>query len=200
MQSIATTETIQRARRAVQSAHLYYTESMNLLDTVCSPGRSGFMAALSDEQSKADTYKGAPSPSQARAHGAHAYCPAEAAAWSHKAHVCLQECLRVLEPHMELLDSEQLAAAEQLREVGLLQGVRLYELMYGGKALAFGITRTSPFLALPVVQWLTSFARCRAGRHHGEQARCGVPLLDELCGRRAELREELRERAGEPTP
>ena len=52
----------------------------------------------------------------------------------------------MLEPHMELLDSEQLAAAEQLREVGLLQGVRLYELMYGGKALAFGITRTSPFL------------------------------------------------------
>lgn len=50
----------------------------------------------------------------------------------------------MLEPHMELLDSEQLAAAEQLREVGLLQGVRLYELMYGGKALAFGITRTSP--------------------------------------------------------
>ena len=66
MQSIATTETIQRARRAVQSAHLYYTESMNLLDTVCSPGRSGFMAALSDEQSKADTYKGAPTPFQAR--------------------------------------------------------------------------------------------------------------------------------------
>lgn len=61
--------------------------------------------------------------------------------WSHKAHVCLQECLKVLEPHVELLDAEQIAAAEQLREVGLLQGMRLYELMYGGKALAFGITQ-----------------------------------------------------------
>lgn len=50
----------------------------------------------------------------------------------------------MLQPHMELLDAEQIAAAEQLREVGLLQGVRLYELMYGGKALAFGITRASP--------------------------------------------------------
>ena len=45
---------------------------------------------------------------------------------------------------MELLDHEQIVAAEQLKEVGLLQGVRLYDLMYGGKALAFGITRTSP--------------------------------------------------------
>ena len=54
-----TTETLHRSRRAVQSAHLYYTEAMNLLDTVCSPSRSGFMAALSDEQSKSDTYKGA---------------------------------------------------------------------------------------------------------------------------------------------
>ena len=51
---------------------------------------------------------------------------------------------------MELLDAEQIAAAEQLREVGLLQGVRLYELMYGGKALAFGITRTS-ITSLPLL-------------------------------------------------
>lgn len=58
LQCIATTETLKRACRAVQSAHLYYTEAMNLLDTVCSPGRSGFMAALGDEQSKAETYKG----------------------------------------------------------------------------------------------------------------------------------------------
>ncbi|KAH9830450.1 uncharacterized protein C8Q71DRAFT_366397 [Rhodofomes roseus] len=120
--SVATTEVLKRARLAVQSAHHHYTEAMNLLDTVCSPSRSGIMAALSDEQSKAQTYR-------------------EAADWSQKAHVCLKACMMVLEPHMELLDSEQIAAAEQLKEVGLLQGVRLYELMYGGKALALGITQ-----------------------------------------------------------
>ncbi|TFY55291.1 hypothetical protein EVJ58_g8341 [Rhodofomes roseus] len=122
IQSVATTEVLKRARLAVQSAHHHYTEAMNLLDTVCSPSRSGIMAALSDEQSKAQTYR-------------------EAADWSQKAHVCLKACMMVLEPHMELLDSEQIAAAEQLKEVGLLQGVRLYELMYGGKALALGITQ-----------------------------------------------------------
>jgi len=119
---VATTEVLKRARLAVQSAHHHYTEAMNLLDTVCSPSRNGFMAALGDEQSKAQTYR-------------------EAAVWSQKAHICLQSCLEALEPHMELLDNEQIVAAEQLKEVGLLQGVKLYELMYGGKALAFGITQ-----------------------------------------------------------
>ncbi|KAH9926439.1 uncharacterized protein B0H18DRAFT_1006114 [Fomitopsis serialis] len=119
---VATTEVLKRARLAVQSAHHHYTEAMNLLDSVCSPSRNGFMAALGDEQSKAQTYR-------------------EAAVWSQKAHLCLQSCLEALKPHMELLDHEQIVAAEQLKEVGLLQGVRLYDLMYGGKALAFGITQ-----------------------------------------------------------
>ncbi|KZT73447.1 hypothetical protein DAEQUDRAFT_470797 [Daedalea quercina L-15889] len=55
---VTQTEVLKRARLAIQSAHHHYTESMNLLDTVCSPSRSGFMAALSDEQSKADAYRG----------------------------------------------------------------------------------------------------------------------------------------------
>lgn len=89
--------------------------------------------------------------------------------------MCLQECLKVLEPHMELLDAEQIAAAEQLREVGLLQAMRLYELMYGGKALAFGITRAS---TLPLFSVKTK--RLRAGVADGARAEQVGIMLNKL--------------------
>ena len=65
--------------------------------------------------------------------------PSEAANWARKSQVCFNECLRTLEPHMELVPEKLVSAVDELKEAGLLQSLRIYELMYGGKSLQFGI-------------------------------------------------------------
>lgn len=57
--------------------------------------------------------------------------------------MCFNECLRTLHPHWDLLKRDEEQACNDLKELGLLQAVQLYNLMYGGKALAMGITRAS---------------------------------------------------------
>ncbi|PCH34366.1 hypothetical protein WOLCODRAFT_148426 [Wolfiporia cocos MD-104 SS10] len=119
---VAVTNTFKRARIAVQSAHHHYKEAMDIMDSVCSPKRSALASIMGDEQSKEQTYR-------------------EAGQWAQKAQICFDECLRVLQPHVVLLRQEEVEDCEQLKRAGLLQALRLYELMYGGKALNFGITR-----------------------------------------------------------
>lgn len=68
----------------------------------------------------------------------------EAAKWAEKAQICFNESLRSLQQHQDLLKRDEAEACEDLKETGLLQAVQLYNLMYGGKALAMGITRTFP--------------------------------------------------------
>lgn len=76
----------------------------------------------------------------------------EAAKWAEKAQICFNESLRSLQQHQDLLKRDEAEACEDLKETGLLQAVQLYNLMYGGKALAMGITRTSPpSLRSPIV-------------------------------------------------
>ncbi|KAI0962700.1 hypothetical protein AcW1_001465 [Taiwanofungus camphoratus] len=120
--SLTMTESFKRGRLAAQSAHHHYAQAMDLVDTVCSPKKNTWEAALGDEQSREQTYR-------------------EAGSWAQKAQVCFNECLRVLEPYQDLLGRDELEDCDELKRAGLLQAVRLYELMYGGKALAFGITQ-----------------------------------------------------------
>ncbi|EMD32499.1 hypothetical protein CERSUDRAFT_99225 [Gelatoporia subvermispora B] len=124
-QSVEITLSLRRARHAVQSAHLHYRHAMDIVDSVCSPTGSKWGSAFGDEQSREQTYK-------------------DAASSAHKAQVCFNECLRALEPHLDLLQEDEVQACRDLQELGLLQAVRLYELMYGGKALAMGIS--GPFV------------------------------------------------------
>ncbi len=118
---------------------------MDLLDVVCSPKKSKWEAIVGDEQSRQQTYGGMfPSPplSLITADRLHRAC-AEAAKWAEKAQICFNESLRSLQQHQDLLKRDEAEACEDLKETGLLQAVQLYNLMYGGKALAMGITRTS---------------------------------------------------------
>lgn len=59
---------------------------------------------------------------------------------------------------MELVPGAILPSWEELKEAGLLQSLRIYELMYGGKSLAFGI-KGMPLLpmstAKPFFDWST---------------------------------------------
>lgn len=65
----------------------------------------------------------------------------EAGSWAERAQVCFNECLRVLTPHLDVLQQTEKDAFEELQTSGLLQAIQMYKLMYGGKALNFGITR-----------------------------------------------------------
>ncbi|KAI8980613.1 hypothetical protein BD414DRAFT_420307 [Trametes punicea] len=140
--SKSTTKALQRACVAVQSAHHHYSKAMDLIDVVCSPKKSTWSAMMGDEQSRQETYR-------------------EAAKWAEKAQICFNECLRSLQPHWELLQREELEACDDLKEAGLLQAVQLYNLMYGGKVLAMGITQQVQVMIQKqeaVFQRLTSFA------------------------------------------
>ncbi|KAI0370121.1 hypothetical protein BV20DRAFT_1036130 [Pilatotrama ljubarskyi] len=142
MSSMSTTKALRRACLAVQSAHHHYMKAMDLLDVVCSPKKSKWEAIVGDEQSRQETYR-------------------EAAKWAEKAQICFNECLRSLQPHWELLKREEVEMCEDLKETGLLQAVQLYNLMYGGKVLAMGITQQVQIMIQKqdaVFQRLTSFA------------------------------------------
>ncbi|OCH90520.1 hypothetical protein OBBRIDRAFT_730604, partial [Obba rivulosa] len=136
------TISLRRARHAAQSAHLHYRQAMDIVDSVCSPKRGAWGSMFGDEQSREQTYK-------------------DAASAAHKSQVCFNECLRALEAHLDLLQEEEVQACRDLQELGLLQAVRLYELMYGGKALAMGITQQSQIMLQKqdaVFARLTTFA------------------------------------------
>ncbi|KAH9942970.1 hypothetical protein B0H21DRAFT_495836 [Amylocystis lapponica] len=136
------TQALRRARLAIQSAHYHYRRNMDLMDAVCSPKRSKLAAMMGDEQSREATYK-------------------EAANISQKAQVCFNEGVRALEPHMDMLQNTEAQLCQALRDVGLLQAVRMYELMYGGKALAFGITQQQHIMLQKqegIFAWLTDLA------------------------------------------
>ena len=75
---------------------------------------------------------------------ARAYTHAEAAEWAKKAQICFNECVNSLGPHWALLQRDDVQTCEALQETGLLQALQLYNLMYGGKTLAMGISRESP--------------------------------------------------------
>jgi len=120
--SVQITQLMQRARHAAQSAHLHYRHAMDIVDSVCSPKRSTLGAMLGDEQSREQTYR-------------------DAADSATKSQVCFNECLRALQPHLDLLKEDEVQACKELQELGMLQAVRLYELMYGGKALQMGIAQ-----------------------------------------------------------
>ncbi|KAI9069688.1 hypothetical protein FKP32DRAFT_48084 [Trametes sanguinea] len=122
MSSKSTTKAFQRACVAVQSAHHHYIKAMDLIDVVCSPKKSKWEAMMGEEQSRQETYR-------------------EAAKWAEKAQICFNECLRSLQPHWDLLKRDELEACDDLKDAGLLQAVQLYNLMYGGKTLAMGITQ-----------------------------------------------------------
>ncbi|CDO76915.1 hypothetical protein BN946_scf184398.g3 [Trametes cinnabarina] len=122
MSSKSTTKALQRACVAVQSAHHHYSKAMELLDVVCSPKKSKWEAMMGEEQSRQETYR-------------------EAAKWAEKAQICFNECLRSLQPHWDLLKRDELEACDDLKDAGLLQALQLYNLMYGGKTLAMGITQ-----------------------------------------------------------
>ncbi|KAI0640312.1 hypothetical protein C8Q77DRAFT_126401 [Trametes polyzona] len=142
LSSKATTKALRRACLAVQSAHHHYSKAMDLLDVVCSPKKSKWEAIVGDEQSRQETYR-------------------EAAKWAEKAQICFNECLRALQPHQDLLKRDEAEACEDLKETGLLQAVQLYNLMYGGKALAMGITQQVQIMTQKqdaVFQRLTAFA------------------------------------------
>ncbi|OJT13948.1 hypothetical protein TRAPUB_9487 [Trametes pubescens] len=140
--SQTTTKCLRRACLAVQSAHHHYSKAMDLLDVVCSPKKSKWEAIVGDEQSRQQTY-------------------GEAAKWAEKAQICFNESLRSLQQHQDLLKRDEAEACEDLKETGLLQAVQLYNLMYGGKALAMGITQQVQIMTQKqdaVFQRLTSFA------------------------------------------
>ncbi|CCM03817.1 uncharacterized protein FIBRA_05966 [Fibroporia radiculosa] len=140
--SVVTTDAFVRARRCIQSAHHHYSQAMDLVDSICSPTRGIFAAMMGDEQSKEQTYR-------------------EAGNWAKKAQFCFQESLSVLEPHQDVLETVRSDDREQLVQAGLLQAVRLYELMYGGKALSFGITQQVQVMVqkqLAIFERLTQFA------------------------------------------
>ncbi|OBZ65183.1 hypothetical protein A0H81_14842 [Grifola frondosa] len=116
-----TTKALRRARIAVQSAHHHYAKAMDTLDAVCSPKKSRWESIMEDEQSREEAYR-------------------EAANWAQKSQVCFNECVRALQSQWELLKQEEVQICEELKEHGLLQAVQSYNLMYGGKTLAMGIT------------------------------------------------------------
>ncbi|OSD01130.1 hypothetical protein PYCCODRAFT_1504512 [Trametes coccinea BRFM310] len=122
MSSKSTTKAFQRACVAVQSAHHHYIKAMDLIDVVCSPKKSKWEAMMGEEQSRQETYR-------------------EAAKWAEKAQICFNECLRSLQPHWDLLKRDELETCDDLKDAGLLQAVQLYNLMYGGKTLAMGISQ-----------------------------------------------------------
>ncbi|KAI0652744.1 hypothetical protein C8Q79DRAFT_897399 [Trametes meyenii] len=140
--SKSTTKALQRACLAVQSAHHHYMKAMDLLDVVCSPKKSKWEAIVGDEQSRQETYR-------------------EAAKWAEKAQICFNECIRSLQPQWDLLKRDEVEICEDLKETGLLQAVQLYNLMYGGKTLAMGITQQVQIMMQKqdaVFQRLTNFA------------------------------------------
>lgn len=140
--SVVTTDALKRARAFIQSAHHHYNQAMDLVEGMCSPTRGTWTSILGDEQSKEQTYK-------------------EAGSWAERAQVCFNECLRVLTPHLDVLQQTEKDAFEELQTSGLLQAIQMYKLMYGGKALNFGITQQVELMLrkqLAVFSMLTDLA------------------------------------------
>ncbi|KZT02073.1 uncharacterized protein LAESUDRAFT_763181 [Laetiporus sulphureus 93-53] len=138
----STTKALARARLAIQSSHHHYLHAIDIMENICSRNRSTFAAAIGDEQSKQSTYQ-------------------EAVEWAKKAQVCLAECLRVLEPQWDLIRKDEQEDRDFLRQSGLLQAVKIYELMYGGAALKMGITQQVQAMLqkqVAVFERLTHFA------------------------------------------
>lgn len=136
------TEAFRFAQQAIQSAHHHYDKAMYLLEGVCGSGRGKLVAIMADEESKQATYK-------------------EAASWSEKAQMCFNECLKRLDAHDQTLQSDVAQDLEELKQVGLLQAVQLYNLNYGGKALQFGIATQMQIMLQKqeaIFQRLTTFA------------------------------------------
>ncbi|KAI0801516.1 hypothetical protein C8Q74DRAFT_1192389 [Fomes fomentarius] len=142
LDSKATSQALQHACIAIQSAHHHYAKAMDFIDAVCSPKKNRWEAIVGDEQSRQETYR-------------------EAAEWAKKAQICFDKCVAALGPHQELLKEDERQTCEDLQQLGLLQAVQLYKLMYGGKVLAMGITQQVQVMVQKqdaVFQRLTNFA------------------------------------------
>jgi hypothetical protein len=56
-----------------------------------------------------------------------------------KAQVCLNEMFRVLEPHKHLIPEDRMVDYKALKDKGLMQMAKIYNLMYGGPAIPTGV-------------------------------------------------------------
>lgn len=60
-----------------------------------------------------------------------------------KAQVCLDECLMVLEPYLELLPEERKTDYDSLKSLGISQIEKIYNLMYGSSNMNASIRSKS---------------------------------------------------------
>lgn len=142
LQSTTTSALFHRACAMIQSAHRHYNEAISIMDGVRNPSRNMITVMLGDEQSRESTYKGLLSYLWVGFIATNAYlfnvCPSESANKAHIAQKWYTECMRILEPHMELIPQRLSPYIAELQEAGLLQPLKIYELMYGGESLGFG--------------------------------------------------------------
>jgi hypothetical protein len=57
-----------------------------------------------------------------------------------KAQICLNEMYRVMEPHEHMLPADRMEDYKALKELGLMQMSKIYNLMWGGSFLADGVS------------------------------------------------------------
>ncbi|KAF8495072.1 hypothetical protein JB92DRAFT_3099900 [Gautieria morchelliformis] len=108
-----------RARVTVQHAHHYYMIVLHTIDAL--RGTAIGRAALGGmgELSKHRDYR-------------------VAAETASKAQICFNETVRVLTPHVSFIPEEVMPDFEKLKEMGLLQATKIYDLMYSWKHMSSG--------------------------------------------------------------
>ena len=66
--------------------------------------------------------------------------PLAAVMFAGKAQVCLKECFRVLEPHLHTVPQDRRGDYDALKSMGLLQMLKIYNLLYGGRIIDTGVS------------------------------------------------------------
>jgi hypothetical protein len=136
-----------RACLAVQHAHHYFTQTLKLCDEVRSTGTSraliGAMGGSDgiNEMTKKIQY-GSTSLLLLFCIVAlnHNNVCIDSVKMAAKAQVCLDEMFRVMEPHVHMLPAERMEDYKALKQSGLMQMSKIYNLMWGGTLLADGVS------------------------------------------------------------
>lgn len=136
---------LNRACRTVQHAHHYFTLTLRKCDDVrgTSTGRA-FVGALGgdggiNDMTKKIQYEGTV-PFAVKSHRWLKETCIDAVKMASKAQICLNEMFRVMESHEHMLPPDRMEDYKALKELGLMQMSKIYNLMWGGSFLADGVS------------------------------------------------------------
>jgi len=119
------TTDLTRARLAVQHAHHYFTRTLDECDSIRGTSTGGALLVRSFggdicDMSKMLQYR-------------------EAVTLASKAQICINEVFRVLEPHEHTIPEDRMEDYRELKDKGLMQMSKIYNLMFGGRMMATGV-------------------------------------------------------------